>query len=268
MPEPDVLREQTDDGIVLLTINRPQTLNALNDGVANAIMQAARDSKRDDSIRVIVLTGNGRGFCSGADLSSGGPVRAPSEGRGRSEVVNKWGRAGDLISSMADADVPIIGAINGAAAGAGFGIALSCDVRIASDQARMGSVFIKRGIASDNAVSFWLPRLVGLAKAYELMYTGDLMNADQALALGLVNRVVPHESLMDETMAFARMIAAGAPMAYAYTRRQLIRAFDNDLRAHLELEWTLQAEVLASADAREGFRAFAERRPPEFKGTY
>jgi 2-(1,2-epoxy-1,2-dihydrophenyl)acetyl-CoA isomerase len=195
-------------------------------------------------------------------------VRGAGEGRGRSDVVNKWGRAGDLITSMAEADVPIIGAINGAAAGAGFGLALSCDVRIASDQARLGSIFIKRGIASDNAVSFWLPRLVGLAKAFELMYTGDLLNAEQALAAGIVNRVVPHESLMDETIAFARLIAAGAPMAYAYTRRQLMRALDHDLRTHLEYEWTLQAEVLASADAREGFRAFAERRQPEFKGRY
>ena len=266
MAEDDVIREQTDDGVVVLTLNRPQTLNALNDAIADAIMAACRDSKRDNSIRCIVITGNGRGFCSGADLSSGGPAREGGTARGRSEVANKWGRAGDLITSMAEADVPVIGAINGAAAGAGFGLALSCDVRIASDQARMGSVFIKRGIASDNAVAFWLPRLVGLAKAYELMYTGDLMNADEALKLGLVNRIVPQESLLDETMAFARLIASGPPLAYTYTRRQLMRAFNEDLRSFLEFEWTLQSEVLASADAREGFRAFAEKRKPEFTG--
>jgi 2-(1,2-epoxy-1,2-dihydrophenyl)acetyl-CoA isomerase len=268
MTEQDVIREQTDEGIVVLTFNRPQTMNALNDTIAAAIMAVARESKRDDSIRCIVLTGNGRGFCSGADVSSGGPVRSAGTGRGRSEVANKWGRAGDLITAMAEADVPIIGAINGAAAGAGFGLALACDVRIASDQARLGSIFIKRGIASDNAASFWLPRIVGAAKAFELMYTGDLLDAPQALAIGLVNKVVPHDSLIDETMAFARTIAAGAPLAYTYTRRQLMRALDHDLRTHLEYEWTLQAEVLASADAREGFRAFAERRQPEFEGKF
>jgi 2-(1,2-epoxy-1,2-dihydrophenyl)acetyl-CoA isomerase len=268
MPEPHVLREQTDEGIVLLTINRPETMNALSDEVASTIRQAAIDSKTDDSIRCIVITGKGRGFCSGADLSSGGPVRSTAEGRGRSQMANKLGRAGGLISSLAEADVPIIGAINGAAAGAGFGLALSCDVRFASDQARMGSIFIKRGIASDNAVAYWLPRIVGLPKAFELIYTGDLLNSDELLKLGLVNKVVPHDSLMDETMAFARKIAAGPPLAYTYTRRQMMRAFNSDLRPFLEYEYTLQIELLSSPDAREGFRAFAERRAPEFPGQY
>ncbi len=266
MAEDEILRDQTDDGVVVLTLNRPATLNSLNDGIAYGIVAACRDSKQDDSIRCIVITGAGRGFCSGADVTSGGPVRETGTGRGRSAVVNKTGRPGDLIMAMAEADVPIIGAINGAAAGAGFGVALSCDVRIASEQARMGSIFIKRGIASDNAVAFWLPRIVGLPKAYELMYTGDLMNADELLRLGIVNKVVPPESLMDEAMAMAHQIAAGPPLAFTYTRRQIMRAVNADLRSFLEYEWTLQSEVLGSEDAREGFRAFAEKRPAQFNG--
>ena len=172
-----------------------------------------------------------------------------------------------MIVALAEADVPVIGAINGAAAGAGFGLALSCDVRIASDQARLGPVFIKRGVGPDYGTSFWLPRLVGLSRAMDIMYSGDLMDAQAALALGLVNRVVPHDQLMEETMAYARMIAAGPPIAYTYTRRALMRSLDNDLHRHLEYEWENQSELLATHDAREGFAAFLEGRAPEFTGT-
>ena len=267
MPEPDLLRELTDDGVLLLTLNRPETMNAISGGISAGLAAAARESKTNDRIRVIVITGNGRGFCSGADLSTGGPVRSTGAGpRPRAATVDKLG-PGDLLLALADADVPIVGAINGAAAGAGFGLALSCDVRIASDQARLGSVFIRRGVGPDYGSSYWLPRLVGLAKAYELFYSGELLDAKAALAIGLVNRVVPHETLMDETMAYARTIAAGPPLAYTYTRRALMRSIDDDLRTHLVFEWTQQSELLSTADAREGFAAFLERRAPRFSGA-
>jgi 2-(1,2-epoxy-1,2-dihydrophenyl)acetyl-CoA isomerase len=266
MSEPDLIRELTDDGVLVLTLNRPESMNALGGTISRDLIAAARESKTNDRIRVIVITGTGRGFCSGADLSTGGPAREASgeDGRGRSATVNKLGPPGELILALADADVPIIGAINGAAAGAGYGLALSCDVRIASEQARMGSVFIRRGVATDYGASYWLPRLVGLAKAYELLYSGELLDANALLALGLVNRVVPHDSLMAETMTYARTIVAGPALAYTYTRRNVIRSLDNDLRRHLEQEWTFQSELLGTSDAREGFRAFLERRPPNF----
>jgi len=268
MPESDLLREQTDDGIVVLTLNRPETMNAIGGGISAGIMAACRESKRDDSIRCIVITGTGRGFCSGADLSSGGPARredGSGPSRGRSATVDKLG-PGELILAMVAADVPIIGAINGVAAGAGFGLALSCDVRIASDQARMGTIFIKRGVATDYGTSYWLPRVVGLPRALEIAYSGDLMDAQKLLSLGLVNKVVPHDSLMEETIVYARMIASGPALGYAYTRRNLLRSFDNDLQRQLELEWTNQTELLGTQDAREGFGAFIERRPPRFTG--
>ncbi|HEY7270604.1 MAG TPA: enoyl-CoA hydratase-related protein [Dehalococcoidia bacterium] len=272
MSEPDVRREQTADGVLVLTLNRPDTMNAINGGINAALVKAARDSKVDDSIRAIVITGNGRGFCSGADLSAGGPARGDFEGggdgasaRGRSSRVNKFG-PGELIAALADADVPIIGAINGAAAGAGFGLSLTCDVRIASENARMGPIFIKRGVGPDYATSFWLPRIVGLARAFDIMYRGDLMDAQTALSLGLVAKVVPHENLMDEAMAYASMVAKGPPLAYTYTRRALQRSLDNDLRRHLEYEWENQTELLETRDAGEGFRAFLERREPSFEG--
>jgi 2-(1,2-epoxy-1,2-dihydrophenyl)acetyl-CoA isomerase len=267
----DVLRELTDDGVLLLTLNRPETMNAVNGAINAAIIQAARDSKRDNAIKVIVLTGTGRGFCAGADLSGGGPARGEFEGSsdgggGRASRVNKFG-PGELVEALASADVPVIGAINGAAVGGGFGLALSCDVRIASDQARLGSVFIKRGVGPDYGTSFWLPRLVGLSRAFDLMYTGEILSAQAALSLGLVNKVVPHDSLMDETMAYARSIAKGPPIAYTYTRRALQRSLDSNLREHLEYEWENQTELLATRDASEGFRAFLERREPLFNGS-
>ena len=270
MSGPDILHEQTPEGIVVLTLNRAETMNSLSGEIVQVIIATARASKTDDSIRAIVITGNGRGFCSGADLSLGGPARGDDDGgsanRGRSASADKFGQAGQLVTALAEADVPIIGAINGAAAGAGFGLALCCDIRIASDQARMGSVFIRRGIATDYGVSYWLPRIVGLPKAYELLYSGELLDAKAAMAIGLVNRLVPHEELLKETMAYASTIAAGPPLALTYTRRAVQRSLDSDLRHQLEFEWTQQSELLGMADAREGFRAFLERRPPNFTG--
>ena len=270
MSKPDIIRELTDDGILIVTFNRPDQMNAINGGINDGIIEAAADTKTDDRIRVLVLTGNGRGFSSGADLSSGGPARPEGGGEStssrRSAIVNKQGPA-RTVEALADADVPVIGAINGAAAGAGFGLALCCDIRIASDQARLGTIFIKRGVGPDYAASFWLPRILGLPKAFELFYSGELLNAQQALELGLVSRVVPHDSLMAETLSYARMIANGPPLAYTYSRRALIQSLDNDLHRHLVLEWTQQVELLNTNDAREGFKAWVEKRAPDFRGN-
>jgi len=270
MSEPEILRELTDDGILVLTLNRPDTLNAISGGIASGLLEAVQETKRNDAVRVMVITGAGRGFSSGADLSSGGPARPKSTGGpvelGRSAMVEKLGPGG-VVEALADADTPIVGAINGPAAGAGFGLSLCCDIRIASDQARMGTIFIKRGVGPDYGSSYWLPRIVGLPKALELFYSGDLLDAQEALAIGLVNRVVPHDSLMDETMAYARMIASGPPIAYTYTRRALIQSGGNDIHRQMVLEWTQQIEVLNTNDAREGFRAFTEKRDPVFKGN-
>lgn len=230
-------------------------------------MAAALESKTNDAIRVILITGAGRGFCAGADLSGGGPA---SNGRAapvqRGPFTDRTG-PGRLIATLADADVPIIGAINGAATGAGFGLACCCDVRIVSDQARMGTIFIKRGLSTDYGTSHWLPRIVGLAKAYDLIYTGELMDAAALLAVGLANRVVPHESLMAEALAYAGRIAAGPPLAYTYVRRNITRSLDQEIHGNLELEWSHQKELLRTTDAAEGFKAFLEKRAPSFTGA-
>jgi 2-(1,2-epoxy-1,2-dihydrophenyl)acetyl-CoA isomerase len=266
MSDNDVIRELTGDGVLILTLNRPDQMNALGGGIPEGIKAAALESKRNDEIRAIVITGAGRGFCAGADLSDGGPAAGGASKRRRSTMVDKRGPAA-YVEALADADVPVIGAINGAAAGAGFGLALAMDIRIASDQARMGSIFIKRGIGPDWGTSYWLPRVVGLTKAMELMYSGDLLSAEEALAIGLVNRVVPHDSLMDEALAYARKIAAGPPVAYTYTRRAMQQSLQNSLGQQLELEWANQIELLGTDDAKEGFKAFLEKRKPDFKGS-
>lgn len=265
MSEPDVLRELTDEGILVLTMNRPDMMNALNQGISEGIQSAVLETKRNDDIKAIVLTGTGRGFCAGADLSAGGPAGDGPREPGRSVMVDKRGPAA-FVETLANSDVPLIGAINGAAAGAGFGISLCMDIRIASDQARMGTIFIKRGVGPDYGTSFWLPKLVGVPKAYEMIYSGELLTAEQALAVGLVNRVVPHDSLMEEAMAYARMIAAGPPLAYTYTRRSIIQGLHNNLEQQLVLEWTQQTELLRTKDAKEGFAAFLARRDPDFTG--
>jgi 2-(1,2-epoxy-1,2-dihydrophenyl)acetyl-CoA isomerase len=267
MSENDLVRELTEDGILIITLNRPEQMNALGGGIPEGIKAAALESKRNDEVRAIVITGAGRGFCAGADLSTGGPAASAGSTRpSRSAMVDKRGPA-EYVELLANADVPVIGAINGAAAGAGFGLALAMDVRIASDQARLGTIFIKRGIGPDWGTSYWLPRLVGYPKAMELLYSGDLLNAEEALAIGLVNRVVPHAALMEETLAYARKIAAGPPIAYTYTRRAMQQSLQNSLSQQLELEWANQVDLLGTDDAKEGFKAFLEKRPAEFKGS-
>jgi 2-(1,2-epoxy-1,2-dihydrophenyl)acetyl-CoA isomerase len=266
MTEPDLIRELTDDGVLVLTLNKPDTLNSLAGTIIPDLTAALRESKTNDAIRAVVLTGRGRGFCSGATVTAprdAGNGAAPQRSR-RSATVNKLGGINDMVLAFFESDVPIIGAINGVAAGGGFGVALCCDIRIASDQARMGSIFIKRGLSADCGASFWLPRIVGAAKAYELLYSGEPLAVEDLLRLGLVHRVVPHDSLIEEAMAEARRIARGPSVAYAYTRRLVARAFDNDIRAHLDLEASFQTDALASPDGREGFRAFVERREPQF----
>jgi 2-(1,2-epoxy-1,2-dihydrophenyl)acetyl-CoA isomerase len=261
----DLLQELSPEGVLRLTLNRPATLNSLGGSMIPDLIGALYEANEDRRVRCIVLTGAGRGFCSGADVSFGGPNSNPAERPVNFEIERRVGQAGAVVLAMAESRVPIIGAINGPAAGAGFGLALCCDVRIASDRARMGTIFIKRGLSSDYGVGYWLPLLVGPARAFELLYSGDLLDAQALLSLGLVNRVVPHDTLLDEAMAYAGMIAAGPADAYTSIRHNVIAGSGVDLVAFLEQEWQAQTRALVSEDAREGFAAFREKRAPRFR---
>jgi len=264
----DLLVELRDDGVLVATFNRPEQMNALGGGIGPALTEVLGRATHDEEVRALVITGHGRAFCAGAEITLD---RDPTVGAGshvsRFHRTDQLAGAGRMAIAFAEARVPIIAALNGFAVGAGFGLALCCDVRIAAESARLGPIFIKRGLSSDYGASYWLPRIVGIARAYELFYDGTPIEAARALELGLVNRVVPDEQLLDEALAYASRVAAGPPLGYARVRQLLARSLDTPIRDYLELEWAYQADLLRTQDAREGFRAFVERRDPEFSGS-
>ena len=263
--EPHILTNVDEHGVMLVTINRPEVMNALSPQMTSLLVGAVAEASERDDVNALVLTGTGRGFCAGAEVGGGGGD-GDDAGPSRRQRVDRQGGSRQLAMAFSESDVPIIGAINGPAVGAGFGIALCCDVRLIADTARMGSIFIKRGLAADYGAAYWLPRLVGISKAHELFYSGDLFNAEQCVELGIANRVVPADQLVDEALAYGRMIASGPPMGYTGVRRMLQRSTDMSMSHFLEYEWTTQLPLLASEDGKEGFRAFAERCDPRFEG--
>ncbi|MDP6605587.1 MAG: enoyl-CoA hydratase-related protein [Dehalococcoidia bacterium] len=264
----DLLVDVDEHGVMLATFNRPERMNALSDDLRRGLLDALDQASRDDAVKVLVLTGNGRAFCAGAEVgattspASSDQPRTPS----RHARLDHRGESGRTVEAFVDCDVPVIAAINGPAVGAGFGLACCADIRIMGSSARVSPIFIKRGVASDYGASYWLPRIVGVARAYEIFFEGDLVNADRALEIGLANRVVPDELLMDEAIAYARRIAAGPPLAYTYVRRLIQRSTDMPVHEFAEMEWLFQSNLLGTSDASEGFRSFAEQRPPEFTG--
>ncbi|HJM88808.1 MAG TPA: enoyl-CoA hydratase-related protein [Dehalococcoidia bacterium] len=261
-----LLTEVDDHGVMLITLNRPEQMNALSASLGAGLSDALNQASEDDAVKAVVLTGTGRAFCAGAEIS--GDLNPSTDGPAprRAARLDHRGSSGRMVETFASCDVPIIGAINGPAVGAGFGIACCCDVRIMCESARIGSIFIKRGLAADYGASYWLPRIVGTARAYEVFYDGAPMPAERALEIGLANRVVADDQLLDETLAYARKIAAGPPLAYTYIRRLIQRSSEMAQHEFSELEWHYQAELLRTSDAREGFRSFVEQRDPEFTG--
>jgi 2-(1,2-epoxy-1,2-dihydrophenyl)acetyl-CoA isomerase len=252
------------DGIATLSLNRPERLNALGDTLRDDLLDAVTRTAADTQVRVMVLTGAGKGFCAGGD------VKAMNESReaGRERpVLDKIAPARDrTLLAMRDAPQPIIAAINGAAAGAGMNLALACDLRIASSAAKFSQAFVKRGLHPDWGGTYFLPRVVGMAKACELIFTGDLLDAQEALRLGLVSQVVAPEELMPAAHELARKIAAGPPLAIRLAKRALYHNAECDLRQALEFETFAQNVCQDTEDAREGVRAFVEKRAPVFRG--
>jgi enoyl-CoA hydratase/carnithine racemase len=252
------------DGIATLTLNRPERLNALGDTLRDDLHDAIVRSSVDPEVRVIVVTGAGKGFCAGGD------VKAMNENReaGRERpILEKVAPSRDrTLLAMQDAPQPIIAAVNGAAAGAGMNLALACDIRIASSAARFAQAFVRRGLHPDWGGTYFLPRIVGMAKAAEMIFTGDLIDADEALRLGIVSRVVAPEELMPAVHELARKIAAGPPVAIRLARRALYHNAECDLRQALEFETFAQNVCQDTEDAREGIRAFVEKRAPVFRG--
>ena len=259
------LLETVKDGVAVLTMNRPDRLNALSGEMLDTMLEALARLADDPNVGCIVLTGAGRGFCAGGD------VKAMAEGREMSGDTLEE-RAQGLRSKMEtsrwlhEMPKPTIAMVRGAAAGAGLSLALACDVRIAGESAKFGTAFARVGYSGDFGGSYYLTQLVGTAKARELYYTAELVDARHALELGLVNRVVADDRLEEETLLLAAKIARGPRVAYRYMKRNLNAAENGTLKDLLDLEAWHHTRTGQTDDHREATKAFVEKREPVFRG--
>jgi len=256
--ENDVLVSQS-DSILTLTINRPHSRNGLTPGTCERLAEAIETI--GDDVRCIVITGAGQAFCSGADL-----VDAMKElgQRSHKEVLESTFHR--VIRAIAQCEIPVLASMRGAAVGFGFDLALACDLRIASRDSKMGAVFTRIGLVPDGGSSFTLSRLVGLARAMELVLLAETFDGVRASELGVVNKVVDDGDLESATLAWAERLAAGPPMAYRLAKRNIRAGSSTDLNSALANEVEAQIQCLASEDAMEGVAAFLQKRKPVFKG--
>jgi 2-(1,2-epoxy-1,2-dihydrophenyl)acetyl-CoA isomerase len=257
------LRFELVDRVATLTLNRPERLNALSEAMIDAAVAHLRRCATDPDVGVVVVTGAGRGFCAGGD------VAAMAEGaaeRTFEQHVDRQRERHELSWLLADIPKVTIAAVNGAAAGAGLGIALSCDLCYASDRARFGTAFAKVGFGGDFGTTWQLTRRVGPAKAKELFFLADLLGAEEAAALGLVNRVFPHDAFESSVGEIARRIAHGPEISYRYMKQNVDLALTADFRTLLDREAVTHLRCGQTADHREGVAAFLEKRAPRFRG--
>jgi 2-(1,2-epoxy-1,2-dihydrophenyl)acetyl-CoA isomerase len=252
-----------ESGVRWIAIDRPESKNGLTIEVNGAMIEALEGAEQDESVRVVVLTGTGGSFSSGLDLKDAmrrGPMTPEAtEERMRSHFHG-------LIRAIRAVRVPTIAAVDGAAAGFGCDLALACDLRLLSDRARFGEIFVHRGLMPDGGGTFHLPRLVGLGRALELMFTGDVIDAEEACRIGLGNRIIPAAEFEAGVRAFAARLAAGPPLAYRAIKEAVYASLEGDLEAALEREVRGQLGLLQSADFIEGVTAFLQKRDPSFRG--
>ncbi|WP_367360005.1 enoyl-CoA hydratase/isomerase family protein [Syntrophus buswellii] len=246
----------------MITLNRPEAKNAFSPEMIRLWRQCLEEARRDDRVRVVVITGKGDTFCSGGD------IRDMAEGKLRSWDMKSylWEGVHRIVLTLEDLDKPVIAAINGAAMGAGLDMALMCDIRICSDKAKLAESYILLGVVPGDGGAYFLPRLVGVSKALELLLTGDVLSPEEALRLGLVNRVVPHDRLLDESIALAEKIADRPPLAVRMTKRAVYQAQTSTLRAHLDYISSQLSLLTETEDHLEAAKAFLEKRKPVFQG--
>ncbi len=252
--------------VATLTMNRPHRLNALTGEISNVYLpKIFRDLQEDDDVRALIITGAGKGFCTGADVVIFN--QAAEEGR-LQELLEPHAQSigGAFVMGLYNLQKPVIAAVNGVAAGGGVSLALLADIRIASDRALFNMAFVMRGLIPDCGCTYLMPRLLGTGRSYEYMYTGASIDAREAERIGLVNRVVPHEKLMEEAQAMADRIVHGPPLAYKQIKRAVQAGLHNTLEQQLFFETYAQKNLMGSEDFREGLNCFREKRMPEFKG--
>jgi 2-(1,2-epoxy-1,2-dihydrophenyl)acetyl-CoA isomerase len=247
--------------IATITLNRPEARNALDMPMRQELVAVLDEIEADAAARVVILTGAGGHFCAGGDVKSMREHRhSAAEGRARVELLNR------MVRRLVDFPRPTLAMVDGFAVGAGCNLALCCDLIVASERARFGELFWKIGLVPDGGGTWLLPRVVGMARAKELVFTADVIDAGQALEIGLVNRVVPAAELVATTRALAERIAAGPPAVLGMAKHMLNRAAASDLASALDLEAFSQALAISSEDHQEGLRAFFEKRAPRFTG--
>lgn len=257
--------ETAKEGVALLTLCRPEKLNALSWEMVDELNQALDEISADDRIRVLVITGEGRGFCSGMDIRGEDSL---GSGTGVVETLRNQEQLASIATRLRELPQPAIAAVNGPAAGGGMAIALACDIRICAPAAKFNVAFVRVGVSGcDVGVSHLLPRIVGLGMASELMLTGRQVEAEEAVAIGLANRVGPAERLLEDCYELADEIAANSPFGVRMTKQVLHRNVDApSLEAAIELENRTQILATRTDDMKEALAAFVERRPPKFTG--
>jgi len=263
METTDLILEK-DGPVAVLTLNRPEKMNAISADMRVAIPQALQEIQEDDSVRALILTGAGRGFCSGADV-------AVQAARAAGQVTDTSRQTllqlvGSFILAFEKVNKPVIAAVNGIAAGVGLTMTLTCDIRIASANARFSAIWVKRGLIADGGASLLLPLTVGMEKALELCFTGEVIDAPEAERIGLVSRVVPAEELMNRAKELARKIAANPPISVELAKRVMWEKVRNQLRETLIFESYAQGLCRTTQDQKEAVKAFMEKREPQFKG--
>lgn len=250
--------------VALLTLNRPDVLNALSPSIGSYLTAALEAAASSPEVLVVVITGKGRAFSSGGDI---GFMKHVVDHGGRFEDFEPLvGGGPGVVRAIMHSEKPVLAAVNGVAAGGGMSLALACDVRWASEGARFGQSFVKIGLHPDWGAVYTLPRIVGLARALELMWTGDLINAAEAERIGLVSRVLPADRLLPDMLEFAGRLARGPAIALAEIKRSARESLGYTLEEALARELSAQERCWGTADAREGFAAFLEKRDPKFKG--
>ncbi|HEY4943356.1 MAG TPA: enoyl-CoA hydratase/isomerase family protein [Rhizomicrobium sp.] len=256
--------------VAIITLNKPERLNAIGAALRSDVVAAVREARDDDEIRALIVTGAGRGFCSGADLSavaSGirGTLPAPTT---QAERLDEDGWVGRWAKMWHAFDKPVIAAVNGIAAGAGMSTALAADLRVGSEHARFKTVFIERSLSPDSGLSYYLPRVIGYARAADLIFTSRTVDAQEAYRLGLLDRLVKHEALLEEAVKLANEMTQWPPLALRVSKRVLQHNFAADLDAAMKYETVgLAMGRRATNDAKEAMLAFSEKRKPKYTGS-
>jgi 2-(1,2-epoxy-1,2-dihydrophenyl)acetyl-CoA isomerase len=257
-----------DAHVATLTFNRPEKLNALNPEICQETSSAIKTLDENEDVKALIMTGAGRAFCSGADLTGANSASASTQPNiTRTVRTGPFALMGHVINQLSLFSKPVIAAVNGPAVGAGMSYALAADIRIASEGATFSCIFVKRGLVPDMGLSFYLPRLVGISRAVEMMMTGDMIDAAQAERIGLVNRVVTKEQLMPAAMELAQRLANGPSLAIEMSKRMAYAGLNADSPLiQMEMEYQMYRVAAESEDFKEGVAAFREKREPRFTG--